>query len=52
MDFIIRAINDHYNDRGKEDLTKSLNWVSKDDLIEFIIEMQARGCFGRGIIHD
>jgi len=51
---VIDAVSDFYNMKLQKtsDFEQELEECSKEDLIEFIMEHQARGCFGRGIIHD
>ena len=48
---IQEAITKYYNDE-LNDLNAELKKHSKDDLIEFIEDMQDRDCFGRGIVHE
>ena len=48
---IKEAITKYYNDE-LNDLNAELKKHSKDDLVEFIEDMQDRGCFGRGIVHE
>jgi hypothetical protein len=53
MEQVIKYIKDFYNmDLQKtSDFENALKECSKDDLVDFIIEHQGRGCF-KGICHD
>ena len=48
---IQEAITKYYNNK-LNDLNTKLKKYSKDDLVEFIEDMQDRDCFGRGIVHE
>ena len=57
MEKVIKIIQSWYEGKGvfkngnSEDFENALNMCSKEELIEFIVEHQARGCF-KGIVHD
>ena len=50
---IQQIIFDYWNDPNmdEEDFRKKFNHITKVDLVDFIIECQAKGLFGNGFIH-
>ena len=51
MNKVIKIVGDFYEGKTNE-FEQELLDCEKQELVDFIVAMQGRGCFGRGIVHD